>query len=161
MFLHCSVSGVIVVMYLYGISLSATTRSETDLNTLFCLFICFFVCFLDPRTLFYPHRNIVSGTVAFQSVCYPEWYLIFHNKTEVKLGVPHRGNELFEETVLYSGYAYKSYVYNDPHCYLAFDDVGNVHDQHLCRVTTQHRDVRIFPMEALQSSSCHRSTVEL
>jgi len=132
------------------------------LSVLFCLCVCLFVCFADPRTLFYPHRHIVSGTVAFQSVCYPEWYLIFHNKTEVKLGVPHQGNELFEENMLgFSAHAFKSYIYNEPHCYLAFDDVGNVHDQHLCQVTTGHLDVRIIPMESLLSPSCHRSTVEL
>lgn len=97
--------------------------------------------------MFYPHFGIQPGTVAFQAACFPGQYLIFHNKTELRIGVPVNGNELFEEIVAHPGHAYKSYIHTDPQCYLAFDTMGNAHEQELCVVTTEHADVIISSFE--------------
>lgn len=106
----------------------------------------------DPRTVFYPHLNIKPGTIAFQAACFPGQYLIFHNKTEMRIGVPENDNELFEEIVVHPGHAYKSYIHSDPQCYLAFDTMGNAHEQELCQVTTGHADVVISYIETSSTS---------
>lgn len=95
-------------------------------------------------------------------MCYPGWYIIFQNETELKLGTPRDRNELFEENLVFSGHTYKSYVHHSPQCYLAFDHYGNVHDDSLCKLTAEDVDIRIYPMIAMTSSAeCHRGRVEL
>ena len=95
--------------------------------------------------MFYPHYNIVPGTIAFESACFPGKYLSIRNGTTLRLEVPTNdsaSSELFEETVnhAFQATAYKSYT-SDPHCFIAFDEMGNAHEQELCTLTTENVDV--------------------
>ena len=116
----------------------------------------------DPRTLFYPRYNRATGTLAFQSVCFPDKFLIFHNKTLLKLGTPTGGNEQFVERQLYYGRVFRSYVFNKPECFMAFDHVGNVHTDQLCKVMLNQSDFLVHRLVGRLTDPCRpRSTTEL